>query len=86
MKSKGFKSLMIWARPYALLVLIITLLSVLNPLLYSYVPQFIKYVVDVILSSSEGSTITLPSFLLTFYDRFERPLTAITAVGISLII
>ena len=86
MKKKGFRNLMKWARPYSWLILLVLILTTLNPFLYSFVPQFIKYVVDVILSSPEGSIITLPSFLLEFFNRFEDKLTAILVVGISLVI
>ncbi|HHZ12203.1 MAG TPA: ABC transporter ATP-binding protein [Acholeplasmataceae bacterium] len=59
----------------------------MNPLLYSFVPQFIKYIVDVIFEGNltEGR-INLPSFLLSFYENFENKLTAVAVVGASLVL
>jgi len=77
-----------WAGPYKVLIFFIIVLSVLNPLLYSFIPQFIRYVVDVIFessSSTEGST-TLPSFLLEFYNSITTQLTAVLVVGISMVL
>lgn len=87
MKTKGLNNLFKWAKPYVLLVLVILTFSVVNPVLYSFVPQFIKYVVDFILkNSSEGSISTLPSFLIEFYSTIENQLTLILIVGFSLVL
>lgn len=86
MKKKGIKNLFRWAIPYTYLVLIVLFFSVINPTLYSFVPQFIRFVVDVILKgSSEGST-TLPSFLISFYMTFTNQLTQILIVGLTLVL
>ena len=86
MKTKGLENLMKWAKPYALLITFIIGFSIINPTLYTFIPQFIKYVVDVILkSSSEGST-TLPSFLVEYYNTITNQLTALIVVGISMVI
>lgn len=86
MKTKGLENLMKWAKPYALLIIFIIGFSIINPTLYTFIPQFIKYVVDVILkSSSEGST-TLPSFLVEYYNTITNQLTALIVVGISMVI
>jgi len=85
-KRKGFIHLMKWAKPYVPLMIVIIIFTVINPFLYSYVPQFIKYVVDVIFEHSiEGST-TLPSFLIDYYNSISDQLTAVTIVGISLVL
>ena len=84
MKQKGFRNLMKWAKPYAWLLFFIIFTTVINPLLYSYVPQFIKYVVDVIFGSITEGSITLPSFLTQYYDSISDQLTAVLIVGISL--
>ena len=83
----GIKNLLKWIKPYLGLLLIVIFLTILNPLTYSYVPQFIKYVVDVVLKPdvTEG-VITLPSFLIKFFERFDNKLTCILIVGITLII
>ncbi|MCK9470863.1 MAG: ABC transporter ATP-binding protein [Bacilli bacterium] len=88
MKKNGVRNLFKWAGPYVHLVVIILVFSVVNPFLYSFVPQFLRYVVDVILKGSlEGSSKnTLPSFLIEFFSKFEKPLTAIFIVGLSLVI
>ena len=85
---RGFKKLIKWSKPYLLLLLVVILLTIINPLTYSFVPQFIKYVVDVILggTSSNAGTITLPSFLMDFFDSYQEPLTAIAVVGSTLVL
>ena len=85
---RGFKKLIKWSKPYGLWLVVVIALTVFNPLTYSFVPQFIKYIVDVILgetSPTEGA-ITLPSFLLEFFASYKDALTAIVVVGVSLII
>jgi len=75
-----------WVKKYWVLVVLIALLTIFTPITYSYVPQFIKYLMDVILGSSEiiEGDINLPSFLLAFLNKFDG-LTAIWALGITLI-
>lgn len=87
MKKKGLRNLFKWAKPYLPELIAILFFSVLNPLLYSFVPQFIKYIVDVIFEGNltEGR-INLPSFLLSFYENFENKLTAVAVVGASLVL
>lgn len=84
MKKKGLKNLFKWAIPYTYLVVIVLAFSVINPMLYSFVPQFIRYVVGLFKSSSEGST--LPSFLIDFYATYTDQLVRITIVGLSLVL
>ena len=43
------KKLLKWAKPFILILLIICFLTIIVPVTYSYVPQFIKYVFDNIL-------------------------------------
>lgn len=87
MRKKGLSNLMKWAKPHLPELLATLFLSVWNPLLYSYVPQFIKYIVDVVFEGNltEGR-INLPSFLVSFFDSFEDQLTAVVIVGVSLVI
>ena len=86
MKKKGMRDLFKWAAPHIHLVLVVLFISIINPTLYSFVPQFIRYVVDFILKgSSEGST-TLPSFLIEFYKIFKNQLTQVLIVGITLVL
>ena len=83
----GIKKLMSWAKPYAFLFIIVIVLTILNPLTYSYIPQFIRYVINVVLEdgSVEGVN-TLPSFLLEFFSKYSNKLTCISIVGITLVI
>ena len=84
---KGIKKLMRWAKPYTLLFIIIVIFTVLNPLTYSYIPQFIRYVINVVLedNSVEGVS-TLPSFFLDFFSKYDNKLTCITIVGVTLVL
>lgn len=82
------KGIIKWAKPYKGLLLLVLFFTVINPLTYSFVPQFIRYIVNVILGGGElaEGDITLPAFLLEFYQTFENPLTAIVIVGATLAI
>ena len=84
---KGIKKLMRWAKPYTFLFIIIVIFTVLNPLTYSYIPQFIRYVINVVLedNSVEGVS-TLPSFFLDFFSKYDNKLTCITIVGVTLVL
>lgn len=86
---KGIKNLTRWAKPFILMLIIVILLTIINPLTYSYVPQFIKYVIDVVLVDEpiEGVTITLPSFFIRFFDSFiSNKLRCIFIVGVTMVI
>ena len=86
---KGIKNLTRWAIPFIPLLIIVILLTVINPLTYSYVPQFIKYVIDVILVDEpiEGVSVTLPSFFTDFFARFASDkLKCIAVVGITMVL
>ena len=75
-----------WLKPYKLLICLALIFSIVNPLTYSYVPQFIKFVIDVVLKETKEVSITLPSFLIDYYESFTDKLTIITVVAISLVI
>lgn len=86
---KGIKNLTRWAKPFVLLLVVVILLTIINPLTYSYVPQFIKYVIDVVLVDEpiEGVSITLPSFFIKFFDGFySNKLRCIFVVGVTMVI
>lgn len=84
----AFLKLLKWIKPYWFLVACIAALTILTPITYSYVPQFIKYLIDVILklstSTIEGD-INLPSFLLIFFDKYQG-FAAIWIMGGTLIV
>lgn len=75
-----------WAKPYKLIIFLILLLTVLAPLTYSYIPQFIKYVVDIIFKGDPDSKVTLPKVVVDFFASFQEPLTAVLWVAIFLVI
>lgn len=83
---KSLKNLLSWAKPFSGLIVVIIALTILSPLTYSYVPQFIKYIIDVCLSSSQEGSVTLPLFLLQYFDTFEDMLSRITVVGVVLVV
>lgn len=78
------KKLLKWAKPFILILLIICFLTIIVPVTYSYVPQFIKYVFDNILEQID-SVNTLPSFLINFFNSFE-PIKSVIIVAVTLVI
>lgn len=78
------KKLLKWAKPFILILLIICLLTIIVPVTYSYVPQFIKYVFDNILEQKD-SVNTLPSFIINFFNSFE-PIKSVIIVAVTLVI
>lgn len=81
---KGLKNLFKWIRPVILLLLIICAFQIINPLTYSYVPQFIKYVFDYVLDNT-GASNTLPDFIKTFFSNYTG-VKAAFVVGIALVL
>ncbi len=79
------KSLFKWARPHILIMIIIMVLTIVVPVTYSYVPQFIKYIFDFILLPDPDAKNTLPEFLKNFFGSFEK-LQSVLVVGITLVI
>lgn len=75
-----------WANPYKFLIIMILLITILVPLTYSYIPQFIKYVVDIIFEGDLESEVTLPNFIVRFFESFTEPLSAVFVVGLFLLI
>lgn len=80
--SKLFK----WVKPYSFLVVVVLVLTILAPITYSYVPQFIKYIIDIVFGRNIESEVTLPGFLITFFESFPEPLVVVTIVGITLVL
>jgi ATP-binding cassette subfamily B protein len=74
-----------WAKPYPFIIFIIILLTILAPITYSYVPQFIKYVIDIIFERDLTTEFTLPKFIINFFKTFDAPLTAIVVVAATLV-
>ena len=66
---KKLKSLFKWIKPVFPLLLIICLFQIINPLTYSYVPQFIKYIFDYVLDNT-GASNTLPNFIKDFFSNY----------------
>ena len=85
MKINKMKSLFKWSKPHILIIIIIMILTVVVPVTYSYVPQFIKYVFDFVLLPDPNAENTLPTFLKDFFGSFEK-LQSVLVVGITLVI
>ena len=75
-----------WAKPYKFLLILILFVTLIIPITYSYVPQFIKYVVDIVFERNPSSEVTLPAFTVAFFQRFTDPLDAALIVGIVLLV
>lgn len=87
---KDTRGLLKWAKKYKLLVFAIIIMTILTPLTYSYAPQFIRYIFNNVLPSTNeldiSSEVNLPKFLLDFFESFKDPLDIILAVGASLLV
>lgn len=85
---KKVKLLLKWLKSYWPLFVVVALFQIILPLTYSYVPMFIKYVFDDILSNNPESVNTLPKFVLDFFGNYEGLkcviILAITLVGYQL--
>lgn len=73
-----------WSKNHRLALLWVLFLAVITPFTYSYVPLFIKYIFDRVLTTST-SYIGLPNFVLSYFDKFSG-LDAVLVVGIFLLI
>ncbi len=67
---KNVKTLLKWIKPYIFLFLMISLFSIIIPLTYSYVPQFIRYIFNALGKADEAKN-TLPTFMLNYFDSFS---------------
>lgn len=76
------KLLFKWIKPHIPLFLLVSFFAMFLPLTYSYVPQFIRYVFDVLGETSEGKN-TLPNFVLTFFGQFSA-MKSIIVVSVTL--
>ena len=77
------KKLLKWVKPFVFLMIVICIFTIVIPITYSYVPQFVKYVFDYILGDKTASN-TLPNFLINFFNSFT-PMKAVIVVGIVLV-
>ena len=83
MKINKMKALFKWSKPHILLMIVILLLTIIIPVTYSYVPQFVKYIFDYILLPNPDASNSLPQFLKDFFSSFED-LQSVLVVGITL--
>lgn len=67
MKKVG--KLLKWLKPSLFLFILVSILSIILPFTYSYVPQFIKYVFDHVLDQTSAPN-TLPKFLKDFFSEY----------------
>ena len=77
------KKLLKWVKPFVFLMIVICIFTIVIPITYSYVPQFVKYVFDYILGDKTASN-TLPNFLINFFNSFT-PMKAVIVVGVVLV-
>ena len=85
MKINKMKALFKWSKPHILLMMVILFLTIIIPVTYSYVPQFVKYIFDYILLPNPDASNSLPDFLKDFFNSFED-LQSVLVVGITLVI
>ena len=85
MKRNNMASLFKWAKNHIFIMIVIMILTIIIPVTYSYVPQFIKYIFDYILLPNPEAQNTLPKFLKDFFSSFEK-LQSVLVVGVTLII
>ena len=63
------KNLLRWLKPYIPLFLLISFLAMFLPITYSFVPQFIRYVFN-LLGHADETKNTLPNAILEFFDSY----------------
>lgn len=80
---KSIRSLFKWSKNHGFILLMVLLLAAIGPFTYSYVPMFIKYIIDNILNATNPSS-TLPQVVLDFFGRYDG-VKAILVVGLSLL-
>lgn len=52
---KSIRSLFKWSKNHGFILLMVLLLAAIGPFTYSYVPMFIKYIIDNILNATNPS-------------------------------
>lgn len=75
-----------WTKPHLFMLFVILFLTIIIPVTYSYVPQFIKYVFDFVLDEKEGASNTLPGFLLRLFAGIGNKFRRVITVGVFLIL
>ena len=86
--GKKMKKLFKWVKPYPMLLLTAIVLSIIVPVTYTFVPQFIKYVFDYVLDSNPEATTTLPKFLVNIFENSKAVSTmyCVVVVGFTLVV
>lgn len=74
------KLLLRWLKPYIPLFLLISFLAMFLPITYSFVPQFIRYVFN-LLGRADETKNTLPTFILEFFDSYTGLKSIIVVSG-----
>lgn len=80
---KKIKILMKWIKPHIPLFLLVSFFAIFLPLTYSYVPQFIRYVFNLI--GEESGENTLPAFILRFFENYTG-IKCIIVVCVTLVL
>ena len=73
-----------WSKKYLFLVIFIIVLNFVLQYLYSYIAILVELATSVL--GNENSSVNLPSFLIDFFLSFEKPLTIILVIGISMVL
>lgn len=73
-----------WSKKYLFLVIFIIVLNFVLQYLYSYIAILVELATSVL--GNENSSVNLPSFLIDFFLSFEKPLTIILVIGVSMVL
>lgn len=73
-----------WSKKYLFLVIFIIVLNFVLQYLYSYIAILVELATSVL--GNENSSVNLPSFLIDFFLSFEKPLTIILVIGVTMVL
>lgn len=73
-----------WSKKYLFLVIFIIVLNFVLQYLYSYIAILVELATSVL--GNENNSVNLPSFLIDFFLSFEKPLTIILVIGVSMVL
>lgn len=77
------KKLFKWVKNYWYILVIIILMNTILQFLYTYIPVMIQYAINVLENSN--SNVNLPSWIINFFDSFQKPLTNVLVVALSIV-
>lgn len=77
------KKLFKWVKKYWYILVIIILLNTVLQFLYTYIPVMIQYAINVL--ENTNSNVNLPTWVINFFNSFEKPLTIVLVVALSIV-